>query len=132
MKPYAIALGPLLLLIAAACAAPSPTPTPDPTATLTPIPSSTPTTTPTPTPGPCAGDWVGEWSQTQFQIVTGGIVLPTYTVEGKTLTLNEDCSYVEDWSSESSDIGCESSGMVEGEYELSGSRVVFVPADTPV
>ncbi len=132
MKPYAIALGPLLLLIAAACAAPSPTPTPDPTATLTPIPSSTPTTTPTPTPGPCAGDWVGEWFQTQFQVVTGGIALPTYTVEGKTLTLNEDCSYVEDWSGESSDIGCESSGMVEGKYKVSGSRVVFVPADTPV
>lgn len=132
MKPYAIALGPLLLLIAAACAAPSPTPTPDPTATLTPIPSSTPTTTPTPTPGPCAGDWVGEWFQTQFQVVTGGIALPTYTVEGKTLTLNEDCSYVEDWSGESSDIGCESSGLIKGEYEVNGSGVVFAPIDTVI
>lgn len=64
--------------------------------------------------------------------MTGSIALPTYTVEGKTLSLNEDCSYVEDWSGESSDIGCESSGLVEGEYEVSGSSIEFVPADTAI
>ena len=132
MKPFAIALGPLLLLIAASCSAPSSTATPDPTAIPTPIPSATPSLTPTPTPGPCAGEWVGEWTQVHFQTVTGSIMLPTYTVEGKTLTLNDDCTYVEDWSEESSDIGCESSGLIKGEYEVNGSGVVFAPIDTVI
>lgn len=120
----------ILVLVAAACAGPSPTPAPTPTSTATPAPSATPTETPTPTPGPCAGEWVGEWSQVQFQTVTGSIVLPTYTVEGKALILNEDCTYTEDWSEESSDIGCDSSGLIEGEYEVSGSSVAFIPVDT--
>ncbi len=132
MKPLAIAFGLALTLFAAACVAPSPTPSPVPTATATPIPSATPSPTSTPTPGPCAGEWVGEWTQVQFQIVTGNIVLPTYTVVGKTLTLNDDCTYVEDWSEESSDIGCESSGLIEGEYEVNGSGVVFTPVDTVI
>ncbi|MEE9215901.1 MAG: hypothetical protein V3U32_00555 [Anaerolineales bacterium] len=134
MKPLATFVGLLVVLVAAACAGPTltPSPVPIPTSTLTPIPSATPTETPTPTPGPCAGEWVGEWIQVQFQTVTGSIVLPTYTVEGKALTLNEDCSYVEDWSDESSDVGCDSSGLIEGEYEFSGSSVAFVPADTVV
>ena len=132
MKPIATAIGLLLMLIAAACAGPPPTPSPTPTATSTPIPSATPSSTPTPTPGPCAGEWVGKWTQVNFQTVTGSIVLPTYTVEGKALTLNEDCTYVEDWSEESSDIGCESSGLIEGEYEVSGIRAVFVPLDTVI
>jgi hypothetical protein len=59
-------------------------------------------------------------------------MLPTYTVIGKALTLNEDCSYIEDWSEESSDIGCESSGLIEGEYEISGSSMVFIPVATIV
>ena len=130
MKPFAITFGPLLMLVAAACVGPSPTPSPTPTATFTPSPSATPSLTPTPTPGPCAGEWIGEWTQVHFQTVTGSIVLPTYTVEGKTLNLNDDCTYAEDWSGESSDIGCESSGLIEGEYDVIGTSVVFVPVDT--
>ena len=117
------------MLIAAACAGPTPTATHLPTSTATPNPSATPTETPTPTPGPCAGEWVGEWTQVQFRTVTGSIVLPTYTVEGKLLTLNDDCTYVEDWSEESSDIDCDSSGLIEGEYEVSDSSVAFVRVD---
>ena len=132
MKPFAIAFGPLLMLVAAACAGPTPTPSPTPTATTTPIPSATPSSTPTPSPGPCAGEWVGEWTQVHFQTVTGSIVLPTYTVGGKTLTLNDDCTYAEDWSEESSDIGCESSGLIEGEYKVNGSGLVFAPVDTVI
>ena len=64
-----------------------------------------------------------------FQAVTGSIVLPTYTVEGKLLTLNDDCTYIEDWSEESSDIGCDSVGLVEGEYEFSGDSVAFVAVE---
>ncbi|MCZ6529342.1 MAG: hypothetical protein O6949_03300 [Chloroflexi bacterium] len=129
MKPFAIAFGPLLMLVAAACAGPTPTPSPTPTAT---IPSATPSSTPTPSPGPCAGEWVGEWTQVHFQTVTGSIVLPTYTVGGKTLTLNDDCTYAEDWSDENSDIGCESSGLIEGEYKVNGSGLVFAPVDTVI
>ncbi len=120
----------ILVLIAAACAGPTPTPAPSPTPTATPVPSATPTETPTPTPGPCAGEWVGVWSQVQFRTVTGSIVLPTYTVQGKVLTLRDDCTYVEDWSEESSDIDCDSSGLIQGEYEISGGSVAFVAVET--
>ena len=130
MKPLAATALMILVLIAAACAGPTPTPAPTPTLTATTAPSATPTETPTPTPGPCAGEWVGEWTQVHFQTVTGGIVLPTYTVEGKLLTLNDDCTYVEDWSEESSDIECDSSGLIEGEYEISGSSVAFLAIET--
>ena len=122
----------LLVLIAAACAGPTPTPVPTPTLTATPVPSATPTNTPTPTPGPCAGEWVGEWSQVQFQTVTGSIVLPTYTVQGKVLILKDDCTYVEDWSEESSDIDCDSHGLIEGEYEIIDSSAAFIAVDTVV
>jgi len=57
-------------------------------------------------------------------------VLPTYIVQGKALTLGDDCTYVEDWSDESSDIDCDSSGLIEGEYEISGSSVAFVAVET--
>ena len=130
MKPIAATTLLILVLIAAACAGPTPTPVPTPTVTSTPAPSATPTKTPTPTPGPCAGEWVGEWTQVHFQTVTGSIVLPTYTVEGKLLTLNDDCTYIEDWSEESSDIGCNSVGLIEGEFEISGDSVAFVAVET--
>ncbi len=57
-------------------------------------------------------------------------MLPTYTVQGKALTLRDDCTYVEDWSDESSDIDCDSIGLIEGEYEISGSSVAFVAVET--
>ena len=57
-------------------------------------------------------------------------MLPTYTVQGKVLTLRDDCTYVEDWSDESSDIECDSSGLIEGEYEISGNSVAFVAVET--
>ncbi len=66
----------------------------------------------------------------QFRTVTGSIVLPTYTVQGKVLTLRDDCTYVEDWSEESSDIDCDSSGLIEGEYEIRGSSAAFVAVET--
>ena len=108
--------------------APSPTPTPaPPTPTRTATPR--PTATSTPTPGPCAGEWVGVWTQTEFQTNTGGIRLPTYSITGKRLVLKDDCTYQEDWSEEASDIGCQSSGLIEGEYTLGDELIRFTTTD---
>jgi hypothetical protein len=73
---------------------------------------------------------VGEWTQTDFETNTGGIRLPTYTITGKRLTLRDDCSYTEDWSEEASDIGCSSSGLVEGEYTLAEGMLEFSARQT--
>jgi len=121
-----------LALAGAGCAgtppAPSPTPThPPPTPTRTATPTPAPTATPT--QGPCAGEWVGAWTQTEFETNTGGIRLPTYSITGKRLVLKDDCTYQEDWSEEASDIGCESSGMIEGEYTLGDELIQFTASD---
>lgn len=124
----------LVLMLAAGCA--SPTPPPAPTSSPTPAPSpvptrtSTPTPTDTPTPGPCAGEWVGVWTQIIFETNTGGIRLPTYTITGKQLTLRDDCSYTEDWSEEASSIGCQSSGLIEGEFTLAEGMISFSAQQT--
>lgn len=132
--------GRIVLLFALAMAAfasacsgappPTATPTKPPTETAPPTATPTPSPTPTPTPGPCAGAWVGEWTQVFFQTNTGGILLPTYTVVGKRLILRDDCTYTEDWSEEASDIGCQSSGLIEGEYSVSDTTIAFTPVET--
>ena len=43
--------------------------------------------------------------------------------------LKDDCSYQEDWSEEASDIGCESSGLIEGEYTLGDELIQFTASD---
>jgi len=107
---------------------PTSTATPRPP-TTTPTASPTPRPTRTPTPGPCAGEWVGTWTQVEFETNTGGIRLPTYSITGKRLVLKDDCSYQEDWSEEASDIGCESSGLIEGEYTLGDELIQFTASD---
>ena len=119
-------------LLGSACsgaAPPTATPTLPPTETAPPTATLTPTPTPTPTPGPCAGQWVGEWAQVQFQTNTGGIVLPVYAIAGKQLTLRDDCTYVEDWTKEASDIGCISSGLIQGDYSIDGTSIAFTAVD---
>ena len=59
----------------------------------------------------------------------GGIRLPTYSITGKRLVLKDDCTYQEDWSEEASDIGCESSGLIEGEYTLGDELIQFTASD---
>jgi len=122
----------VLALAGSGCAgtppAPSPTPPPLPPTPTPPAPPK-PTPTSTPTPGPCAGEWVGAWTQTEFETNTGGIRLPTYSITGKRLVLRDDCSYREDWSAEASDIGCESSGLIEGEYTLGDELIQFTASE---
>ena len=43
--------------------------------------------------------------------------------------LKDDCSYQEDWSEEASDIGCESSGLIEGKYTLGDELIQFTTSD---
>jgi hypothetical protein len=72
---------------------------------------------------------VGTWTQVEFETNTGGIRLPTYSITGKRLVLKDDCSYQEDWSEEASDIGCQSSGLIEGEYTLGDELIRFTASD---
>ena len=59
----------------------------------------------------------------------GGIRLPTYSITGKRLVLKDDCTYQEAWSEEASDIGCQSSGLIEGEYTLGDELIQFTASD---